>query len=681
MAFLALGFAACKKETALIPNSVSSTSTKISLKEVSQKYKIPLPKAGRVIERSNYPKTPLNIIPIFPNAFESAFSNGNQFVITPIFKEESMTINRTLGGYMRFNKDASNQIRSNLILFLADSATYKSPTKPIDSKNFTGLVLIINDENILVTAEKMANGHIIEAYESNFKVTLSSINSIMGINGGLDVRCDEEGADWPSAKGGATKPGWIRRTWNWLTSGGGRKKPHTGPGGDDSVSEGSSFGFSSFDGSSNFSWVYVDPSLYNPNNNNNSNNNNSIESYCNSLSAAGDDHLQGFLDGEIPLSNVGGFVSQERIDDLAFRNKLSDMMSSSGLRCEDIYELKDMPIFTESVYNFYISNNRSYESRDLIISVLEYIKDNPNSKESFDKNGHLFIEKYSRIGFSIDEFSKLAGNDILLKNVEEFLFETNEDIEAIAEIKGFLNKITESPGYGYWHEVSNTIRLFNPYIYEAFEGANNISTKSFHDHARGLSPDAKRNSIGAIGEGIVASKLAKESSIFSLVDQNNRLGGYQHDIMLRVPLIKPNPAGFVDLKIHYTDEEGNPRVYDKNIRYSGRFRLANISYEVKTFSENTSYEYLLEGFLTGVQQVADRTSVSGVEAGLLVFDKSAFDIIKYDPRVKSAIVRLESLTTNSGSQKGFLRLINDLKPETERAYYSLIDRIKNIKPW
>lgn len=187
-------------------------------------------------------------------------------------------------------------------------------------------------------------------------------------------------------------------------------------------------------------------------------------------------------------------------------------------------------------------------------------------------------------------------------------------------------------------------------------------------------------SIGAIGEGITASTIASESSLFSLVLQNSRIGGFQHDILLEVPLLLINGSGTQNLRVHYTDENGSSRVYDQDIASSSRLKIAKVSYEVKTYSENTAAAFLIDGFLTGVQQVQDRSAVSDINAGVLVFDKSAFDIIKNDPQVVNAIDRLNNLKNPDGQRRAFLRIENGLRQNANNAYFALVNRIKDIAP-
>jgi|GEM_PF-6333982 len=73
-----------------------------------------------------------------------------------------------------------------------------------------------------------------------------------------------------------------------------------------------------------------------------------------------------------------------------------------------------------------------------------------------------------------------------------------------------LNLVDEdgmAPSYPYNHPVSRVIRGYNKWIYWALEGSSNTSTGHFHAHSRGSSGiDARWKAIGAIGEGIFASR-------------------------------------------------------------------------------------------------------------------------------------------------------------------------------
>ena len=96
---------------------------------------------------------------------------------------------------------------------------------------------------------------------------------------------------------------------------------------------------------------------------------------------------------------------------------------------------------------------------------------------------------------------------------------------------------------------------------------------------------------------------------------------------------------------------------------------------MKTYSEDTKFEFLVSGFVEGVRQVEERAALNGINVGILVFDKEAYDVIKQDPRVRSAYIRLQSIMVNN-TEAGFLRLVSGLRPETSRAYYALVDLIK-----
>ena len=292
------------------------------------------------------------------------------------------------------------------------------------------------------------------------------------------------------------------------------------------------------------------------------------------------------------------------------------------------------------------------------------------------------LGKYTKAGFTAEEFVSFYSDKNLFKQVETFLNSNGTNSESIEIIKTHVNNLIESPGYGTNHPVTTSIRTFNWYIWRAFEGANNISTIGFHNQARGLGSFGDYGkSIGAIGEGIVAKKIADEASFISFVSQNSRIGGYQHDIMLEVPLLIRNGVGTHDLRIHFTDENGNPESYTQDVgSNSGRLKFGRVSYEVKTYSEDTPINFLINGFEEGVQQVIDRTSANGVNAGVLVFDKNAFDVIKNDPRVINAMNRLNNLKTSNNQKQGFLRIESGLRQESNNAYYALVDRIKNLTP-
>ena len=141
-----------------------------------------------------------------------------------------------------------------------------------------------------------------------------------------------------------------------------------------------------------------------------------------------------------------------------------------------------------------------------------------------------------------------------------------------------------------------------------------------------------------------------------------------------------NGSGTQNLRVHYTDENGSSLTYNQEVASSSRLKIAKVSYEVKTYSDNTAPAFLIDAFVTGVQQVEDRSAVTEINAGVLVFDTSAFNVIKNSTQVINAMNRLNNLRNPDGQRRAFLRIENDLRQNTDRAYYALVDKIKDIAP-
>jgi hypothetical protein len=298
--------------------------------------------------------------------------------------------------------------------------------------------------------------------------------------------------------------------------------------------------------------------------------------------------------------------------------------------------------------------------------------------------------RYLNAGFNLQEFDLLWADDVLFAQVDGFFDSNQHDVDVMKSFKdGFSlteNEFEpESWGYPVNHPVTQAIKGFNNYIWRAFVGSNNFSTKTFHKHTRGEGgADALGKSIGAIGEGIFAKRLNDAAGFSTFIAQNSRMGGYQHDILQRTVCFKAtlDPESYFTLKVNYTDGDGGNRateVYtykDKNSRFS----VGKISYEVKTVDESSSVYNLKSAFEVGVTQVKDRALVNGIDAGILVFDLDAYQIIKNHPDVIAALSDLESVRNSLGHQKAFLRLEPNLRYEAGRAYYALKDLIKNIQP-
>jgi hypothetical protein len=299
--------------------------------------------------------------------------------------------------------------------------------------------------------------------------------------------------------------------------------------------------------------------------------------------------------------------------------------------------------------------------------------------------------KYEGAGFSPAEYSALRADEVLFGQVDGFFSNNLYDNDLMESFKEDFNSSEiefepESWGYPVNHPVTQAIKGFNSYIWRAFIGANNFSTIGFHKHARGEGePLAYGKSIGAIGEGIFAKRLSDEAGFSTFITQNSKKGGYQHDALQRTVCFKLNSGSvqttFV-LKANFTNEDGETQSSDvwtfgnRNRRIS----VGKISYEVKTVDETSSSFNLIKAFKAGVTQVKDRVSVNGIDAGILVFDYDAYQIIRYEPEVVVALADLNAERNVNNQRRAFLRLERNLRSEADRAYYALINLVKNLQP-
>jgi len=235
-----------------------------------------------------------------------------------------------------------------------------------------------------------------------------------------------------------------------------------------------------------------------------------------------------------------------------------------------------------------------------------------------------------------------------------------------------------APSYPYNHPVSQAIRGYNEWIYWALEGSNNTSTGHFHDHARGFSGiDARRKAIGAIGEGIFASRLASIPVYNSGLFIARSFGGYHHDL-IRVTQLSRAGFGKFELNINYTDYVGNDMDYKLSLLREAPYYKAIVSYEIKTLNPKGEKQYILQGLSRGIDQLEERLQVA--DAAVLIFDLDAFNAIKNLPETQSLLRKMESMKDDSGDRIMFLRLEKDLYLESLRSYHAIKGRIENISP-
>ena len=242
----------------------------------------------------------------------------------------------------------------------------------------------------------------------------------------------------------------------------------------------------------------------------------------------------------------------------------------------------------------------------------------------------------------------------------------------------------EGPGYPESHPVSQAIIKYNPWIYQAFQYANNTSNIQLYNFAKGIAgSDAYGKSIGAIGEALFAQRLtAHISETTSNLTFGMRLGGYQVDLLQATTLYRsPDGAPGFELRVNATDIYGKATSSMLSVLASTNrvFTYGTIAYEVKTIDPNGSLDNIYKAFVGGVNQAIDRTKVA--DASELVFDKSAFSKLLNSPMGVDALKQLGRLTgikNSQGEQRGFLRLENGLTSDAQKALYGLKDILKNI---
>jgi hypothetical protein len=249
--------------------------------------------------------------------------------------------------------------------------------------------------------------------------------------------------------------------------------------------------------------------------------------------------------------------------------------------------------------------------------------------------------------------------------------------------------ILPGPGYSKGHRVSQAIRDYNEWIWWAFEGSNNTSTIHFHFHVRGQAgADGYGKAIGAIGEGIFASRLTegKMTLTSSAVYIGKDFAGHHHDLLRSTELRQTEKGSFV-LKVDDTNKSGIVGFNKVTVpcRQGACWQsYGRVSYEVKTLdpTKNTASS-ILQQFTRGVDQVLARTNTSSIDAGVLVFDMDAWNVAynsELRPKMEAQYQRLVGHRNQYGEQDSFLRLESGLSRDSQRSYHALSNRIRDISP-
>ena len=313
---------------------------------------------------------------------------------------------------------------------------------------------------------------------------------------------------------------------------------------------------------------------------------------------------------------------------------------------------------------------------------------NLNKDLRFSPTEILNLNKYLKADFGKNDYAELRTNPNVFTQVDGFLNNYQFDKDLTLALRNDFNADEIAPdswGYPAHHPVTQAFINFNPFIWKAFIASNNFSTIGFHNYIRGVgTSDGYGKSIGAIGEGIFAKRLSDDAGFTTFISQGSNKGGYQHDILQRTACFRikigSTESTFV-LKVNYTDQDGERRSSDIwTFGKDGKFSIGKISYEVKTVDEATNPYWIKKSLLDGVDQVKKRASIDGIDAGVLVFDYNAFQVIKDDPDVIAAIADLNSQKNSDNQQKAFIRLESGLRAEADRAYYALRDLTINLQP-
>lgn len=377
------------------------------------------------------------------------------------------------------------------------------------------------------------------------------------------------------------------------------------------------------------------------------------------------------------------------LDDIFYTLELhQDLLQAANL----FLDTKGWNSLNNTALKKLINSTSDYQALAEYLTTLSAYPDfyNTNVALNFPSSAVASFSKYTKAGFSTQEFVELFKNQGLFIQANGFLSENNFNHSVVDFVKELSREkpVLDVPGYPENHPVAQSVLNFNEYIWNAFEGSNNISTRGLHKTALGLDGgDGYSKCVGAIGEGIFAKRLVDGGTSKYQVWQGITIGSIHHDLITTIPCVKVNTtninAGFT-LKVNYTDQNGNPisaSIFPYRADKQGiDMAVGAISYEVKTYSPNTAPVWIKQGFIDGIEQAIKRANQTGCDVGVLVFDLPAFNIIKNDVAVQAAISKLATIKNKYGEQKAFLRLENNLHYEADRAFYAIKDRIKNLNP-
>ncbi|MCZ4245327.1 hypothetical protein [Pedobacter punctiformis] len=251
----------------------------------------------------------------------------------------------------------------------------------------------------------------------------------------------------------------------------------------------------------------------------------------------------------------------------------------------------------------------------------------------------------------------------------------------------FTSNRIQSDTYTESHPVSQKIIAYNPWIYRAFIGANNTSVKYFHLVSKGLAgKDGYGKSIGAIGEGLFAQRVTTEYP--TSPGGNMRIGywaGSTHIDALQEHFLPKVGGMYYGIMINYTDIDGNPKQQKMeypDLNHNTSMEIGRIAYEVKTLNVNkNSVETLYATFQEGVNQTVHRSKINGVNASVLVFDYNCWMKLmssSYRQSVLNTISNIYSIKNSSNEQVIFIRIEKNLWQDSNKAYFDLIDKIKDL---
>lgn len=161
------------------------------------------------------------------------------------------------------------------------------------------------------------------------------------------------------------------------------------------------------------------------------------------------------------------------------------------------------------------------------------------------------------------------------------------------------------------------------------------------------------------------------------------------DLVFQQAMGEKGSADYSYMNVIYTDMNGtfkeNPLKLVRNSLSrpditGGIINFGFVAYEVKTYNPSSTPATLFDAFKEGLRQTIERAYLQHINAGILVFDKLAFQNLRnsqYGPQVTRLVNDMKKYLKN-GDQAVYLLLEDNLWQESNNALHGLTDIIDKL---